>query len=129
MESLFLSLVFLALGIEGFGFIESIVCPAVTNQLFGILAIHGFAVALAVGAVVAADMDTFVEFDAQPVEGFDNIVFGTGDKAGLVGVLNSQNHVASVLAGEQIVIQSRADSADVERASGAGSETYAYFSH
>ena len=104
LEGFLLSLVFFALGIESLGTVESIVCPAVAQQLVGILAVEGFAVALAVGAVVATNVDAFVELDAEPVEGFDNIVLGAGDKACLVGVLDAENHVTAILASEEVVV-------------------------
>ena len=104
LEGFLLGFVFFAFGIESFGFVKGIVCPAVAKQLVGILTVEGFAVALAVGAVVASEVYTLVELDVEPVEGFDNVVFGTGHETGLVGVFDAENHVTAVLAGEEVIV-------------------------
>jgi hypothetical protein len=74
-------------------------------------------------------VDTLIKLNAQPIEGLDDVVLGTGDKAGLVGVLNAENHVAAMLTSKEVVVQSRADTTNVEGTGRAGSETNAYFSH
>ena len=114
LEGLFLCLVFLALGFQRFGLVEGVVGPAVAYQLVGILAVHGLAVALAVGAVGAADMHAFVKLYAQPVEGLDDVLFGTRHEACLVGVLDAQYHLAAVLAREEVVVEGCAHAPDVQ---------------
>ncbi len=91
-------------------------------------AVYVAAFALFVRAVVSPLTHSFVDADSEPVQGFVDIVFRTGHKPVGIGVLYAENHVAAVLAGKQVVIQSRAHASDVERAGGGGGESYPYFS-
>jgi hypothetical protein len=93
------------------------------------LTVEWLAVALAVGTIVSADVDALVELYAQPFEGLNDIFLGTRDETGLVRVFNAENHIAAILPGEEIVVQSGADSADVERTGGTRCETNADFFH
>ena len=127
LEGFLLSLKLFAFGIKSLWLVEGVVSPALADELFGILAVHGFAVALAVRAVGTSDMDTFVELDAEPCEGLDDVVFGAWHEAGLVGILDAENHLAAILFGEQVVIQCGAHTADVKRSGGAWCKTYSYF--
>ena len=56
-----------------------------------------------------------------------DVLLGSGNEALRVGILDAEDHRTAVLAGEQIVVKSGADAADVQRARGAGRETHPYF--
>ena len=126
LESLLLGLVFFTFGLEGFGAVEGVVGPSVGKQLVGILAVESLAVALAVRAEGATYMNTLIELYSQPVEGLDDVLFGTGYEAGLVGVFDSENHLTVLLAGEEVVIEGSADAADVEWPRGRRGKTDSY---
>ena len=126
LEGLLLSLIFFALGLEGFGPVEGVVGPAVGEQLLGILAVERLAVALTVGTEGTAEMDALVELDAQPIESLDDVLFGTRHKTGLVGVFYAQNHLAALLTGEEVVVEGGAHTADVKWPRGGGGEAYSY---
>ena len=56
---------------------------------------------------------TFVNADTQPVEGFEDILLCTRHKTRRIGILDTQEHVAAVLTGKQIIVQSGTHAADV----------------
>ena len=126
MECLLLCFKLLAFGLQCFGLVESVVGPAVADELVGILAVHGLAVTLSVGTEGASKMDTFIKFDAQPVESLYDILFGTRHKAALIGILDTENHLSAVLAGEKVVVEGGTHTADVKRPRGGGGESYSY---
>ena len=103
-EGLLVGFGFLAVLVELLGRVESNVSTAFGQQLVTVLFIKVFAVALLVRAEIAAHVVAFVELDAAPIERFNNILFGSWHETRLVGVLNTENHFATVLLGKQIVI-------------------------
>ena len=119
---------FLALGIQLFGCVERHVGFSVVEQLSDVPAVDVAPLALAVGAVVAAEAYAFVELNAQPLEGFDDILLCARHKAGGVGVFDAENEVAAVLAGEKIVVEGGTHAADMQRPRGAGCEAHTDFS-
>ena len=98
--------------------VESDVCATGIEELLYILLIDVLAFALAVGPMAATEAHTFVELNAQPFEGFKDIVLGTWHKTCGVSVLNTEDEFAAVLTGKEIIIKSRADASDVERSCG-----------
>ena len=116
--------VFFAHGVELFGGIEGVVGVAFFDELFCVFVVdaEGFAFALAVGAVGAALVGAFVGFEAGPLEGVEDVLFGSGDVAALVGVFDAEDEGAAVAAGIEIVIEDGADAAEVKAAGGAGGE-------
>ena len=68
------------------------------------LAVYVAAFALLVRAEWATFAYAFVYADAQPCEGFVDIVFRSGYKTVGVGVFYAENHFAAVLAGEEVII-------------------------
>ena len=64
----------------------------------------------------------FVPVDAEPVEAVENRLQRLGDVALGVGVVDPQDELPAVLAGEQPVEQRRANAADVQITGRAGSE-------
>jgi hypothetical protein len=73
------------------------------DELIGILAVHGFALALAVGTVRSAHMHPFVEGNAAPLQRIDDKLLSAGYKTGLVGVFDTQYEFSAQLFGQQII--------------------------
>ena len=109
---------FLALGVELLGRVKGDVGLAVIKQLLDIVAIDVTALALLVRPEITALAHTFVNADAQPFQGFVDIVLSARHKAGRVGVLDAENHVAAMLAGKQVVIQRGTRATNVQRTRG-----------
>ncbi len=61
---------------------------------------------------------TFVNADSEPRKCLVDIFLGSGYKTAAVGVLDSKNHVAAMLAGEDVIIKSRTHSTDMKRSGG-----------
>ena len=72
-----------------------------------------------------AVLHAFVGDDSAPGQGFDDILFGSRYKAMGVRIFYANDKVTTFLLGIQIVIQSGADAAHVERSGGGGGESYA----
>jgi len=89
------------------------------------LAIEVGALALDVGAVGAADAGAFIPIEAHPAQGIHQSFDGTTDGPLLIGVLDAQNKLPAMLAGEHPVIKGSARPADMEIARGAGCKAYA----
>ena len=127
LEGLLLSLIFFTLGLKFLRFVKGIVGPTIPYQLVGILLVHRLAVALTVRAVGTSYVDTFVKLDTQPCKSLDDIVFGAGHKACLVGVLDTENHLAAILFCKEIIIKGCANTADVQRSRRTWSKSYSNF--
>jgi len=91
---------------ELFGSIEGIIGVSLLYQLLGILQIESFrlALTLAIGAIGAGVQGALVGVESAPGEAVEDILFGPGYIAALVGVFNTEDKVAMVLACEKIVI-------------------------
>ena len=76
----------------------------------------------------AAHALAFINHDAHPGKGFQDVFFGAGHEAVLVGVLDAQEHLAAQLAGQQVVVQRRAHAANVQRPGGGWCEAHPNFS-
>ena len=76
------------------------------------------ALRLAVGSVVAADLDAFVPVQAQPFEGLDDLAEALLGVTCRVGVLDAEDELAAGVLGIGPVEQGRADHADVRGAGG-----------
>ena len=79
------------------------------------LAIDVAAFALLVWAVRASFTYAFVYFNTEPCECLVDIIFGSGHETLGVGVFNTENHLAAMLAREKVVIKGCADTSDMER--------------
>ena len=97
-------LYFLALGIELLGRVEGYVGLAVVQQLFHVFLIDVAALALTIRTVLATERHSFVELDAQPVEGLNDIGLSLRNETGGIGILNAEYQVAAMLTGKQIII-------------------------
>ena len=69
--------------------------------------------ALLVRAEFSTLAHTFVDAYAEPGQSFVDIVFGSGNEAVGVGVLDTENHVAAVLSCKKVIIQRGPDAADM----------------
>ena len=123
-ESLAAGLGLLAQGVELLGGVEGVVGPPGLHELQGVFEVYFAAFALAVGGMGASDADALVDLDAAPFERFEDVVLGARHEPLRVGVLDAEDHRALVPAGEQVVIQCRADAPDVQGPGGAGCETH-----
>ena len=103
----------LTLLLQFLGRVEGDIGLAALQQHLHILLIDVAALALTIGAIVAAEADTLVELDAQPAEGLDDISLSLGNETGGVGILDAEHQVAAMLTGKQIVIQGSAHTADM----------------
>jgi hypothetical protein len=103
-EGLFVGFGFLAVFVQLLGSVEGDVGTAFFQQLVAVLFIKVFAVALLVGTELAAHIVALIELDTAPVQGLHDILLGTWHKAGLVGVLDAEDHLAAVFLGKQVVI-------------------------
>ena len=84
--------------------VESDVCASGIQELLDIFLIDLLALALAIGTVVAAEADTLVELNAEPLERLDDIFLGSRHEACGVGVFNSEDEFSAVLTGEEIIV-------------------------
>ena len=110
---------------QSLGGVESIVGVAVLDQLLGVLAVDSAPLALAVRSVrmtlgrcldhLAVSVHAFVRNDAAPVKSLDDIFLGPGNEPVGVGVLDPDDEITSALLGIEVVIESRADSAHMQR--------------
>jgi len=91
---------------ELFGCIEGVVSMTLLYQLLSILLIESFrlALTLAIGSIGAGVQGALVGVESAPGEAVEDILFGPGYIAALVGVFDTEDKVAMVLAGEKIVI-------------------------
>ena len=118
----------LALFLQFLRRVKGYVGLAVVEKLLHVFLVYLATLALAIRAVVAAERHAFVELDAEPFERLYDIVFCPLHETMAVGVLNAEHEFSTMLAGKQIVVQSRADSANVERTCWTWGETHPDFS-
>ena len=92
-------------------------------ELLEIGVVNIVALALEVGAAVAALHGAFIPVQAQPFHAGEDCAGGFLRVAGVVRILNAENEGAPHLAGEQPVEQGGAGAADVEVARGGRCES------
>ncbi len=110
-----------------FGSVERYICFSCIEELICIFAIDVATLALLIGTVGTTFTDSFIKLNAEPIKTLHDVFFSTGHKPTAVGVLDAENHVASMLAGEEIVEKRSADTSNVEGACWGGSESYSGF--
>ena len=103
----------LALLVELLGGVEGNVGLVGIKQLLDILLVDVATLALAVGTLVATEGHALVELDAEPAERLDDVLLGAGHEAVAVGVFNTEDEVAAMLTGKEIVVQGRAHTANM----------------
>src|SRR5690606_11330320 len=87
------------------------------NQLIRVLLINFTPFALTIRTVRAAHIRAFVPFDTEPAQRIIDLLFRLPRRAQLVGVLNAQDELTAMLAGETQVEQRDISGADVRMAS------------
>ena len=105
---------FLAFGLKFLGRVEGDVGLAGVEQHLDILLVDVTAFGLTVRTVFAAKADTFVEGDAEPLERLQDIFFSTGYETVAVGVFDTENEIASMLACKEVIIQRGTHTANVQ---------------
>ena len=108
--------------------IEGDISMAAGEELVHVLFVEASAFALPVRAIVAPETYALVEVNAQPGEGLDDILFGTGHEALRIGIFDSENQFPAMLLGEQVIIQGGTDSADVQGSRRTGGKTHSNLS-
>ena len=93
-------LYFLALRIQFLGGVKSDVCLSCVKQLLDVFLVNVATFALAVRSVLTTIGNAFVKLNTQPTKCLDDVLLRSWYEAGRVGVLNTENQVASVLFGE-----------------------------
>ena len=107
-------LYFRTLGLQLFRRVEGDIGLSGIQQLLYIFLIDVTALTLTIGPLVTSEADALIELDAQPLERFNDILLGSRYKAVTVSILDTENKVAAMLAGQQIVIQGGTDSTNVQ---------------
>jgi hypothetical protein len=73
-------------------------------------------------------MRTFIEADACPGKGFQDVFLCSGHKAVLIGVFNPQQAISAVFAGKKIIVQGCAHPADMQGAGRTRGKAHPYAS-
>ena len=92
------------------------------------LAINIATLRLLIGTVGATFAHTLVDTYAEPGQSLVDILLCAGHEAAAVSVLDTQDHVASMTTGEEIIKESGAHTADMQWPCGRRCETHPYFS-
>ena len=113
-------------GFELFGCVKGIVGISTLDELLGVFAVDGSPFALAVGGVgmpcagfayyLAVLVNSLVGDYPAPAQRFNYVLLCSGHKAVRVGIFDSEDEISSSLLGVQIVIERRADTANMQRA-------------
>ena len=120
-----LFVVFLLVGVSGGT--ETIMRAAQFYQFMRVFGIQRLALRLNVRTVIAADVRPFVPVHADSFQRVVNDFFGTLDKTLLVRIFNTENEVAAVGFGDEILVQCGSQVADVHIAGRAGGKSGSYF--
>ncbi|MOA09469.1 hypothetical protein D3C78_1293010 [compost metagenome] len=104
--------------VETLGAAEAGEGVALGDQLVRVLLVDVAALALPVRTVRAADVRALVPLDAQPAQGVVDLLFGLAGRTQLVGILDAQDELTAVLAGEAQVEQGDVGGANVRVAGG-----------
>ena len=107
---------------------EGLIGVAGFEQLCGHILVDVAALGLAVRAVGATHVDALVPVDAQPAQGFENLVVAFLGVAHGVGVFDAEDQLAAGGAGFGPVEQRRTDHADMRRAGRRWAEAHANMS-
>ena len=116
----------LTLLLQFLGRVEGDISLTRIEELLDILAVDITALALTIGAAVPTIAHAFVEADTEPLKGLDDISLRPRDEALAIRILDTQKELTAVSLREEIVIESCADTADMQRSRRAGSKANAY---
>ena len=86
----------------------------------GVFGVERFAFTLPVRSVCPGLFGGFVGLQAGPFEAVEDIFFGAGNKPALIRIFDTEDEVAAVFAGEEIVVKDGADATEMEATGGAG---------
>jgi len=92
---------------------EAAICLAALDQDARVGAVDLAPLALAVRGMGPAYIGTFIPRQSDPVERVEDQLLGVGARPGLIGVLDAQHELASLLAREDVVEQRDVRGADV----------------
>ena len=126
----------LTLGFQLLRRVKRQVSLVLVQQLLHILPIDIPALALSVRTVLAYAFylafgihpQAFVNLYPEPAQRLQYILFCARHEACRVGIFYSQEHIAVMLAGEQVVVQCRTHAAYMQRTRRRRSKTHSYFS-
>ena len=104
---------FFAFSFQFLGCVEGDVSFSFRKQLVNVFLIYMSAFALSVWAVFSAYAYAFVEFYSEPFKRFGDIFFSSRHESVGVGIFDAEDEFASVLSGEEIVIECGAHAAYV----------------
>ena len=108
--------------------IESNICLIGIKQLLNIFLIDIATFALAIWTFITAKTYALIELDAKPLKRLNDILLSTRNKTIRIGILDTENQVATMLFGEQIIIQGGTHTADVQCTRWTRCKTYSYSS-
>ena len=108
---------------------EAVVRGAAVDELVGALLVERQALRLDVRGMRPALARALVVPDADPLQARVDVVDRARDEALLIGVLDAKDERARALASEEVVVQRRADAADVERAGRGWRESHPHAHH
>jgi hypothetical protein len=115
--------------VQLFGGAEAREGVAQVDQLLRVLLIDIAALALPVRAVGAADVRAFAPLDTQPAQGVENLLLRLAGRTQLIGVLDAQDELATMLLGEAVVEECDISRADMGVASWRGRDASANGGH
>src|SRR5690625_773520 len=107
--------------------IESIISISLRYQLFCILPIQFLPFALPVWPVSSALFYTFIRFQTAPSQAVYKVLLCSFYVSLSICIFNTQNKVALMLAGKEIIVQYGAYSSEVQPPCWAGGKTNSYF--
>ena len=95
---------------------EAVVSVAAVHQLLSIFTVDLKALALDIGAVLAAYNRAFIVVDASHFESFEDNISSTLHQAHLIGVLDTQDELALLRLSQKVGIKRRSQVTDVHEA-------------
>src|SRR5574344_250801 len=104
------------------------ICLIFIKQLLDIFFVNVPSLALAVRSTFSTERNAFVKLNSQPFERFQNILFSTWYKTVAVCIFYPEYQITAMLTGEQIIIQSGTDTADMKCPCRAWCKTHTNFS-
>ena len=80
--------------------------------------VNGIPLALAIRTVVSALVGTFIPIEAEPVQAVEDDLVRLGGVAFFIGILDAEDELAAVFAGEEPVEKGGASATDMKKAGG-----------
>ncbi|OAV63863.1 hypothetical protein Barb4_04651 [Bacteroidales bacterium Barb4] len=108
--------------------VEGNISMSAVQKSIYIFLIYILALALAVGTVIAADADALVKTKSEPMKRLDDILLRSRHETLRIGIFYTKNEIPALLLGKQIIVQSRPDTADMQRTRRAGGKADSHLS-